>query len=113
MGIKLKPPYNIDNTPIYKIENEEGVLGRANRNGTILIRPDLSPAQEKETLAHEKKHLKQFELFNKSNGEKGLDYADDHVMWNGKRYERRNGKIRFNGKWMVEGDHNFPWEPYD
>ena len=96
MGIKLKPPYNIDNTPIYKIENEEGVLGRANRNGTILIRPDLSPAQEKETLAHEKKHLKQFELFNKTNGEKGLDYADDHVMWNGKRYERRNGKIRFN-----------------
>ena len=95
MGIKLKPPYNIDNTPIYKIENEEGVLGRANRNGTILLRPDLSPAQEKETLAHEKKHLKQFELFNKSNGEKGLDYADDHVMWNGKRYERRNGKIRF------------------
>ena len=45
MGIKLKPPYNIDNTPVYKTENEEGVLGRANRNGTILIRPDLSPAQ--------------------------------------------------------------------
>ena len=36
-----------------------------------------------------------------------------HDRGNGKRYERRNGKIRFNGKWMDEGDHNFPWEPYD
>ena len=29
-------PYDNDNTPIYKIDMEEGVLGKANDNGTIV-----------------------------------------------------------------------------
>ena len=37
MGIKLKPPYKIDNTPIYRTLDEDGILGLANKNGTIRV----------------------------------------------------------------------------
>ena len=37
MAFKLNnPPYKIDNTPVYKIDMEEGVMGKANNNGTII-----------------------------------------------------------------------------
>ena len=36
-GIKLKPPYTTDNTPIYTVEMEDGILAKANNNGTIII----------------------------------------------------------------------------
>ena len=35
MGFKVKSPYNVDNTPIYFVKEEEGVLGRTNMNGSI------------------------------------------------------------------------------
>ena len=40
MGIKLKPPYNIDNTPVYRTLDEDGILGLANKNGTIRLHKD-------------------------------------------------------------------------
>ena len=39
-----------------------------------------------------------------------LDYTDDHVMYKGKKYPRKDGYIKYNGKWVEEGDKNFPWE---
>ena len=42
MAFKLNnPPYNCDNTPIYSVDMEQGVLGKANNNGTIIISKDL------------------------------------------------------------------------
>ena len=39
-----------------------------------------------------------------------LGYGDDWVRWKGKTYARKDGKIKYNGKWMVEGHRDFPWE---
>ena len=36
-GFKINPPFQGDNTPIYATNLEEGVLGKANNNGTILV----------------------------------------------------------------------------
>ena len=42
MAFKLQnPPYNCDNTPIYRVDMEDGVMGKANNNGTIIINKDL------------------------------------------------------------------------
>ena len=41
MAFKINPPYVIDNTPIYNVSLEEGVLGKADRNGSILINKDI------------------------------------------------------------------------
>ena len=38
---KLSPPYEIDNTPIYNIPDEKGVLGRANDCGSIVVNKDI------------------------------------------------------------------------
>jgi len=37
MAFKISPFYNIDNTPIYNVDMEDGILGKANNNGTIIL----------------------------------------------------------------------------
>ena len=37
MSFKLKPPYKIDNTPIYFVKEKNNVLGRAQLCGSITI----------------------------------------------------------------------------
>ena len=32
------------------------------------------------------------------------------VTWNDEVYPRKNGKIKYKGKWMIEGHPSFPWE---
>jgi hypothetical protein len=43
-----------------------------------------------------------------------LAYADDHIMYNGERFERAdiNGvdSILYEGQWMEAGTTTFPWE---
>ena len=39
-----------------------------------------------------------------------LAYNDDNVTWNGKKYKRKNGKIMYNGKALIEGHPSLPWE---
>jgi len=46
MAFKLKPPFQ-SNSPIYERELEEGVLGKGNKNGTILVAPNLTDDAEK------------------------------------------------------------------
>jgi len=103
MAFKIKAPYHIDNTPIYRFEKEDGVLGRANKNGTVNIRCDMEPEQEKQVIAHELGHVDQFK-------EGRLDYFNDHIIWDGKKMARKNGKIKYEGKWHPEGWKGFPWE---
>jgi hypothetical protein len=38
MAFKITPPYSMDNTPIYNVNMEDGVMGKANKNGTIILK---------------------------------------------------------------------------
>ena len=83
MAYRMKGfPYNIDNTPIYSMDMEEGVLGVADKNGSILINKNITDPKEKnDIINHEKVHLKQMK-----DGDLEYDEAFD------------------------EGDKNLPWE---
>tara|TARA_B110000211_G_scaffold77687_1_gene91034 strand:- start:141 stop:449 length:309 start_codon:yes stop_codon:yes gene_type:complete len=95
MAFKLNnPPYEVDNTPIYKVDMEEGVLGKANNNGSIIINKDLEPSEVDDVVSHEKIHLEQMERGD-------LDYDNEYVYWKGKKYSRAD---------MAEGARNLPWE---
>ena len=111
MAFKLKAPYETNITPVYHIDEEDGVLGRANNNGTIVINNKIKDLKQvEEVISHEEVHVKQFKDFDKSNGRKGLDYTDNSVTWDGIKYPRKNNKIKYKGKWIKEGSKNFPWE---
>ena len=95
MAFKLNnPPYNYDNTPIYNVDMEQGVLGKANNNGTIIINKDLDPSKREHVISHEKVHIDQIKRGD-------LDYDDNNVYWKGKKYSRAQ---------MQEGAKNLPWE---
>jgi hypothetical protein len=94
-GFKINPPFKQDSTPIYATDLEEGVLGKANNNGTILVSDKITDPEERESvIEHEKVHIDQIK--------KGdLDYDDEFVYWKGKKYSREE---------MQEGNKNLPWE---
>ena len=95
MAFKLNnPPYVVDNTPVYNVDMEEGVLGKANNNGTIIINKDLDPNQIDDVVAHEKIHIEQMERGD-------LDYDNENVYWKGKTYSR---------DYKAEGAKDLPWE---
>ena len=94
MAFKITPPYSMDNTPIYNVNMEDGVIGKANKNGTIILNKDLDPSQCEKVIAHEKVHIDQMKRGD-------LDYDDQNVYWKGKKYSRAQ---------MQEGAKNLPWE---
>ena len=95
MAFKLgKPPYSGDNTPIYRVNMEDGVLGKANNNGTIILRQGMTPEQEDKVIKHEMVHICQMRRGD-------LDYDDKYVYWKGKKIPRSS---------MNEGAKNLPWE---
>lgn len=95
MAFKMKMgKLSLDNTPIYQIDEEEGVMGRANKNGSITLNKNLSPLEQEDVIRHEKVHLDQMERGD-------LDYDDKHVYWKGKKMPRSK---------MDEGAKNLPWE---
>jgi len=98
-----KPDFEKPNfkSPNKKLEN--GVAGRANNDGTIEIDPNLSPVEREITIAHEKQHMKDMD-----SGK--LNYDDNYVYWNGSKYERKDGKIKYKGKSYIEGHKDLPWE---
>jgi hypothetical protein len=88
-------PYNTDNPPIYHVDMEDGVLGKANNNGTIIINKDVKdPEQIDDVIDHEMVHIQQMK-------DGKLNYDDDNVYWKGKKYSRAS---------MKEGAKNLPWE---
>lgn len=98
------------NTPIYHMDMEDGTLGMATKNGSILINNKLSPAQEKGTVDHEDTHYLQVKEFHASNGKEGMDYGDDYLLFDGVKYPRKDGKIYYEGEWHPEGWPGFKWE---
>lgn len=96
MAFKMNgAPYGGDNTPIYHVDMEDGVLGKANNNGTIIINKDIKdPKQIDDVVDHEMVHIDQMKRGD-------LNYDDKYVYWKGKRYSRAQ---------MKEGAKNLPWE---
>ena len=90
---------------VIKKELEPGVAGEANNDGTIFVDHNIkeNTVDEAEVIVHEAKHMKDMQ-------EGILDYTDDHVTYKGKKYPRKDGYIKYNGKWVEEGNKNFPWE---
>ena len=85
---------SMDNTPIYQIDEEDGIMGRANKNGSITLNKNLSPLEQEDVIKHEKVHLDQMERGD-------LDYDDKYVYWKGKKMPRSK---------MEEGAKSLPWE---
>ena len=101
MAFKLgEPPYKTT-APIHEVEMEEGVLGKADRNGNILINKNIkNPKQREEVIAHEDYHINEIKMGI-------LDYDDKCV------YTRKSTK----DKWkchprskMKEGSSALAWE---
>ena len=91
----MKPaPFKMDETPVYYVDMEDGVLGKANNNGTIIIDKNLSPAQAKDVIKHEQVHIDQMKRGD-------LDYDDNYIYWKGRIIPRSSIK---------EGNKNLPWE---
>ena len=80
-----------------------GEMGQAHKDGTIEVDPNLSPEEKAKTIAHEKQHVKDMK-------ERGLNYDDNYIYFDDKRFARKNGKIRHSGEWKKEGDKSLPWE---
>ena len=78
-------------------------------DGTIYISDKLQPGspEERQVINHEMIHATDMKLG-------VLSYADDHIMYNGEKFERKdvNGvdSIYVDGEWKQAGDSGFPWE---
>ena len=96
MAFKMNgAPYGGDNTPIYHVDMEDGVLGKANNNGTIIINKDIKDTKQiDDVVDHEMVHIDQMKRGD-------LNYDDKYVYWKGKKYSRAQ---------MKEGAKNLPWE---
>ena len=81
MAFKLTPPFPIDNTPVYHVDMEDGVLGKANNNGTIIINKDVPCDKIQDVVDHEMVHINQMRRGD-------LDYDDKNVYWKGKEIGR-------------------------
>ena len=92
-------------TPLYRKKLDQGVQAEANDDGTIFISETVEPgsAEERKILMHEMQHLVDMRVGK-------LSYTDDDITWMGETYERKKGKINYNGKWLPEGSTEFPWE---
>ena len=109
MGFKLGSEKRIyrtpEDTPIYAKKLGKGILGEANNDGSIYVDESLKPGSKKynEVVSHEKAHMDDM-----SSGT--LAYSNDWIRYKGKTYPRKNGKIKYDGKWKIEGHGDFPWE---
>tara|TARA_R110001592_G_scaffold293568_1_gene563194 strand:+ start:16 stop:435 length:420 start_codon:yes stop_codon:yes gene_type:complete len=99
----------IPGTPIIPMPLEEGIMGEANMDGTIFISNKLDPNsfEYRKVVNHEMRHATDMKLGK-------LSYDDDHIMYNGERFERQDisgvDSILVDGEWKEAGDTGFPWE---
>ncbi len=102
-----KDDVSIPGTPVIRKKLVGGVKAEANIDGSIFLDTSVEPnsEQERAILLHEMKHLVDMKTGK-------LSYTDDSITWMGQEYERKNGKIEFQGKWVPEGSKEFPWEQH-
>ena len=100
---------SIPGTPIIRKDLGPDIMGEANMDGSIYINSRIQPGsfEERQTINHEMKHATDIKIGK-------LAYDDDHIMYNGERFERKyiNGvdSILVEGEWKEVGDLDFPWE---
>lgn len=95
MAFKMKAPYEIDNTPVYRAPFEDGhTHGVTLLNGAIVLNEDLPQEKEEVTISHEKVHVEQIK-------DGRFCWNDKWVYWEGKWYDRSK---------ITEGDKNLPWK---
>tara|TARA_R110002096_G_scaffold390323_1_gene584831 strand:- start:59 stop:493 length:435 start_codon:yes stop_codon:yes gene_type:complete len=100
---------SVPGTPVIRVPLEEGIMGEANMDGTIYINDKIVPGsyEDRQVINHEMRHATDMKIGK-------LAYDDDHIMYNGERFERMNidGKdsILVDGEWKEAGDTGFPWE---
>ena len=104
-NIFQKDDASIPGTPILRKDLEKGIMAEANDDGSIFLSNKVIPgsAEERKILMHEMQHLVDMRVGK-------LSYTDDDITWMGETYERKKGKINYNGKWLPEGSTEFPWE---
>ena len=100
---------SVPGTPVIRVPLEEGVLGEANMDGSIYVNENIAPGshEDRQVINHEMRHATDMRIGK-------LSYEDDHIMYNGERFERKDIKgvdsILVDGKWKEAGDTGFPWE---
>ena len=97
MSFKLKAPYPVDWTSVYRLGEDggEGINGVTTQSGNVVLNKNLcDPAQVANTLSHEMVHVDQMKR-----GE--LAYDDKYIYWKGKKYLRSS---------LEEGNKKLPWE---
>tara|TARA_R110000765_G_scaffold226609_2_gene330543 strand:+ start:314 stop:730 length:417 start_codon:yes stop_codon:yes gene_type:complete len=109
LSFKRDQQATIPGTPIIPMPLAEGILGEANMDGTIYVSDKLDPNgfEYRQTVNHEMRHATDMRLGK-------LAYDDDHIMYNGERFERQEidgvDSILVDGEWKEAGDTGFPWE---
>jgi len=102
------PDLSVPGTPVIRKPLGKGIMGEANMDGTIYLSDKIDPHSEEatQTLLHEMRHSTDMKVGK-------LSYQDDHIMFNGERFERQTIKgkdmILVDGKWTEAGG-DFPWE---
>ena len=100
---------SVPGTPVIRKDLSPGIMGEANMDGSIYISDQIEhgSAEERQVVNHEMRHATDMKVGR-------LSYTDDHIMYNGDRFERKtiDGKdmIEVYGKWKEAGDAGFPWE---
>jgi hypothetical protein len=102
-----KDDASIPGTAVIRKKLEGGVKAEANIDGSIFLDESVTPGSEEERaiLMHEMKHIVDMKVGK-------LSYDDDSITWMGEKYDRKNGKINYNGEWLPEGTRDFPWEKH-
>ena len=105
LSFKNEEQESIPGTPILRKDLEGGILGEANKDGSIFLSKDLEPGgeQEKQVLAHEIVHMTDMKTGK-------LGYTDETVSYMGETFPRHKGHILYNNQWIPEGSKDFPWE---
>ncbi len=98
--LKKSMPFNI-----VRRDLDPGINAEAEDENTIVIDKSIPEGSRvfKKAVAHEAVHCNEM-------GSGQLAYGDDWVRDGKNTYARKDGKIKYNGKWHEEGSMAFPWE---
>ena len=98
---------SVPGVPVIRKKLAKGIMGEANIDGSIFISDKVEPgsAEERKILMHEMGHMVDMKTGK-------LSYTDDSITWMGEDFDREKGMIKFEGKWLPEGDTSFPWEKH-
>ena len=100
---------SVPGTPVIRMPLDEGIMGEANMDGSIYINENIVPGsyEERQVINHEMRHATDMRVGK-------LFYDDDHIMYNGERFDREtiNGldMIKVDEEWREAGDTDMPWE---